>query len=136
MAIRTTDTAVRELISTKSDLAMEPFIATGSNLTDWLTSKDASGELSAATLELIERWLAAHFYEHHHSHWQEKETGDARAVFQGKTGFMLLSSRWGQTACLLDVTGRLAQRSKEAQDGRRRTVGLTWLGTAKDSPDN
>lgn len=133
---RTTEGQVRALIEHATTLSMVPFIDTAKVVVDWLATQDTEGLLSADTLELIERWLAAHFYETRDPQYSSKNTGRSGAQFQGQTGYVLMSSKWGQQACFLDFTGRLAKRSKEAETGQRRKVGAFWLGTDCDRPDS
>lgn len=119
---RTSETEVREIIGSDPALSLAPFIETANALTTWLSSKDTDGELNSDLLVAIEKNLAAHFYESRDPAYQEKKTGDASAVFQGKWGMKLDSSDWGQHAQILDVTGRLAGLNK---GGR---TSFAWLG--------
>lgn len=129
---RTTEPQVRDLIDNSTTISLVPFIETASGLVTWLITKDTDGVLTTELLELIERWLAAHFYETRDPQYSSKNTGRSGASFQGQTAMILMSSKWGQTACLLDVTGVLAQKSKDAETGTKRKARLTWLGTDGD----
>lgn len=124
---RTIDSKVRQIIATNSNISLAPFIATANSLVNWLERKDVDNELDAATLELIEQWLAAHFYAHHDQLYQAKATGRASATFQGKTDMGLKSTQYGQAALNLDTTGLLAQRDLESLRGKRKG-SITWLG--------
>jgi hypothetical protein len=42
---------------------------------------------------------------------------------------VLMGTQYGQTACLLDSTGYLQKRSKEAETGMRRIATCAWLGS-------
>jgi len=134
MAVRTTDTEVKAILLGQYDLSGEPaltaFIATASSLTDYVDTCDTLNELSTATLELIERWLAAHYYAHADQLAQSKSTGDASSSFQGVTGKGLESTQYGQTAINLDITGCLAKKNREMVEGKVK-AGITWLGKAK-----
>lgn len=77
---------------------------------------------SAAQLELIERWLAAHFYAQMDMLYQSRSTGGATASFQGQTGMSLDSTRYGQSAVNLDYSGCLSAI------GKRQFAGGFWLG--------
>lgn len=107
---------------------LSPFIQAASSLTDYVEEKDTDSILSASALEIIERWLAAHFYAHADQLHSQKQTGRASATFQGKTDMCLDSTQYGQTAKILDVTGTLASLDKQAKDGKK-VAGGAWLGT-------
>ena len=123
MAVRVTEPEVAALIETDSTLSLAPFIATATALTDYVSSKDSNGLLTTALLLEIEKYLAAHFYEHRDSQYIEKKTGDASAVFQGEFGMRLDSSKWGQTALMLDVSGTLAALNKNRSKAKGSWVG-------------
>ncbi len=123
MAIRTTSQAVRAAIETDSTIDVEPFIRTANALTNKVSSADSDSTLDAEILFEIETYLAAHFYALRDPQYLEKKTGDASAVFQGRTGMKLDSTLWGQMAIAMDLTGFLAS----VNVGRRK-ASLTWLG--------
>lgn len=130
MTYRTTDSEVREIIDVEEDKDLDRFIATASNLVDWLDAQDTDGDLSSTTLQLIEMWLAAHFYAHYDQLYTQRQTGKSMAIFQGQTGMNLASTQYGQTAMDLDVTNRLRARSV----GKKK-VNFTWLGTDYEDLD-
>ena len=80
--------------------------------------------LSSTTLELVERWLAAHFYLLSDPVAQEKVTGDAEVVFQGETGKGLEATHYGKNAMVIDHSGCLASMSQG------RVASVMWLGKA------
>lgn len=126
---RTTKKQVQELIpDVDTKISMTGFIETASALVDWLVNLDAGDttpQLSSGSLpELIERWLAAHFYSKRDTQYQQSNTGRAAGTVEGQSSMVLMGSRWGQQACLLDVTGRLSQRSKDAELGTRRVASV------------
>ena len=125
---RTTSEKVREIIATDSSISLTPFIETASVLVEWLDGKDTSGDLSDDALEVIERYLAAHFYAHRDQLYESKKVGKSSGKFQGQTGMVLSSTQYGQTAMMLDVTGNLARRSKQVEEGSP-SVGISWLGS-------
>jgi hypothetical protein len=133
MALRTTSAAVQGVLIEHYDSvlipSLAPFIETANSIVNRLVELDTDSILGASTLELIERWLAGHFYAHADQIYQYKQTGNAAATFQGKTGMALTSTQYGQTAILLDSTGELAKLSKETEEGGRRRVDIIWLGT-------
>jgi len=133
MAQRTTATAVEDTLGPHYDgtTNLQTFIDTASNLVDWLVAQDTTSTLSAATLELIERWLGGHFYAHADQMMKSKSTDGASATFQGTTSMVLHSTMYGQNALLLDTTGNLTRRSKEAETGVIRKASARWLGKPK-----
>lgn len=133
MAVRTTSDDVKAILgrnySSRESLDLTPFIVTASNLVDWVDGTCSPGTLTASTLELIERWLAAHFYAHADQLFSSKSTNGASGSFQGQTGMNLNSTQYGQTALSLDTTGCLSRRVKEIEQGGTNVVSLDWLGT-------
>ncbi len=127
---RTSESDVRAIISSDSTLDLSPFIQAASSLTDHVDTCDTAGLLSARQLREIETWLAAWMYESRDQGYQEKETGDAKAIFQGKTNMYFESNSWGQKALMLDITGCLAGLQEQAVNGRKK-VQLLWLGKPK-----
>jgi hypothetical protein len=86
----------------------------------------AKGEpLTNEELELIERWLAAHYYGSTASNdrpVQQQETEKAKGVFQGRTDKGIESTYYGQQALTLDPSGCLASITKRAK------ARLAWAG--------
>ena len=122
---RTSDGNVGKIIDIASGDTLDGEIATATLLVDDIASCDSS--VSAARLEIIERWLAAHYYAVRKGKYESKKTQDASAKFQGKTGMRIDSTFWGQQAISLDPTGCLLRQSK----GKNR-IQLHWLGTEAD----
>lgn len=122
MAWRVTQSEVRDLIDSDSDIDMGPFIQTANVLVDKVTARDSGSLMSASDLLELERYLAAHFYEHRDPQVSREKTGEASATFQGEFGKGLESSKWGRTALMLDETGLLKSLDK---GGRTR---MLWLG--------
>jgi hypothetical protein len=128
---RTTDTAVKAILlrdyDTRNSPSLDSFIETASALVDDLVDC-ATGKgvtFSAGRLELIERYLAAHFYQQSDKGFTSKSTGDASASYQGKTDMYLTSTLYGQTAITLDKTGCL--RSIGTGQVANTARGI-WLG--------
>jgi hypothetical protein len=132
MAYRTSDQLVRGVIETDLTVSVAPFIKTANALVNWLATADAADEalLNADLLREIETYVAAHLYVcNRDKQYTSKSTGGASGSFQGQYTMNLLSTDPGQTACMLDVSGKLAQRSQEAQTGQKRRATLFWMGT-------
>lgn len=104
--------------------SLTPFIDTASAIVDRVStcSTERDYSLSATELELIERWLAAHFYVVSDQPYSSKQTERSRAEFQGQTGMYFEASKYGQTAISLDYSGCLSQISK------RQRATAYWLG--------
>jgi len=129
---RTNDAAVLALLAPNRDYntadapSLQPFIDTASSMVDDLV--DCAAErgitLPSVKLELIERWLAAHFYKVSDRPYASKNTEGAGGAFDGKTGMYLESTIYGQTAMRLDPSGCL-----DAIGGSQRKVAdILWLG--------
>lgn len=130
MAIRTTQSAVEGILVDHYDgvTSLTPFITAANSITNKVAANDSASLLDAADLELIERWLAAHFYAHSDQMPQSKNTGRASASFQGQTGMHLTSTYYGQTAMMLDATGYLTLIQQDALKGKA-VASAVWLGT-------
>lgn len=107
---------------------LTPFIATANSVvTQMVTlglSRIVPASWIAADLELIERWLSAHFYCVMDPLYSSKSTGGASGSFQRgpqQDGFE--STDYGRAACQMDTTGTLRAI------GRRQVAGAKWLGT-------
>ena len=125
---RTTSQAVKSVLLGDYDgeSSLVSFIDTASVVVTRVnTCAVAKGvTLSTAELELIERWLAAHFYACSDQPYSVAETDKARGRFQGQTGMFLTGTKYGQTAMRLDPSGCL-----EAIGNRTRAKAtVNWLG--------
>lgn len=131
MAIRTTEEAVKELLDGyRSGKSFDPFIAPASGLVDGVealsNTLDSDEQLDEERLELIERWLAAHFYCMFDPRAEREKAGSVEAKYETKIDLRLNLSKYGQMAMLLDTTGYL----DSLNDGKKkRVLGVEWLGT-------
>jgi hypothetical protein len=125
---RTNAAAVQALLGNDYDAdaapSLTPRIETATVIVDRVatcaTAKAIT--LTAAELELIERWLSAHFYAMTDQTYSSKSTGGASASFHGQTGLALDATKYGQTAKLLDYSGCLTAI------GGRQVASGAWLG--------
>jgi len=86
------------------------------------TRKGASLDTDEA--EMLERWLAAHFYVQRDQALSSKSNGvGSSGSFQGQTGMHLENSKYGQAAMAIDFTGCLRAVAT------RKTARLIWGGT-------
>lgn len=110
---------------------LTPFIQAASAIVDRAVTAAASKfgfiggiTLSALEQELIERWLAAHFYCMYDPLYQSKSTQGASGTFQRKSGEGFETTEYGRTACQLDYSGSLRAI------GLRQFAGMSWAGQA------
>jgi hypothetical protein len=106
---------------------LTPCIAAASAMVDAVTACAASRGFFLSPAqdqlgELIERWLAAHFYQAQDKGYKSKGTSKASASFQAQGGSGLEETEYGKRALLLDVSGCL-----EAYDKRKVAV-MFWGG--------
>lgn len=125
MAIRTTSVAVEGIIEVDANIPLTPFIETASSLVDDVAAADSPP--NSTRLELIERYLSAHFYTLRDPRPTSEKAGPVASSYQSKVDLGLNTSHYGQMAISLDPTGTL----KRASSGRK--IGATcWLGTEAD----
>lgn len=106
------------LDTTLSASEVEPFLTAAQRL----VADHLEGEgVADATLTEIERYLSAHF-----ATLRDREAAPAReslddysVTYQGETGMHLEATHHGQTALLLDPTGKLQALTE-------RTQGASW----------
>ena len=128
---RTTSTLVGGIIELDVDIDPGPFIDTANELvTEVCVDSGPDPAYSDTRLELIERWLAAHFYAIYVKQVASESVRGVQEVFQYKVGLNLASTMYGQQAMTIDTAGGLARLSKQIENGtRRRTARVTWEGT-------
>jgi len=120
--------AIIEVDSEISDLT--PFINTAHELVLELCSDSG---YSQNRLDMIECWLAAHFYAIRDPRAQSESAG-VSASYQGQTGMYLSSTSYGQQAIMLDTSGSLAALNMRSAKGKI-TLGVTYLGTEPDTTE-
>lgn len=86
-------------------------------------------------LELIERYLAAHFYTVSNPLAKSEKAGDVGVTYEGVTEMGFNSSKYGQTAMRLDTKGLLAALEDSQRKGKRRKVGISSLATLSISQE-
>jgi len=119
---RTTSDAVEAIIDVQTGEDLTPFITIANELVTELLA----GEHDATRLELIERWLSAHFYTVKDPRAEYEKAGEVAQRLQSKVDIGLRTSHYGQTAIILDTSGLLSSYS----DGKVKVIGgATWLGT-------
>lgn len=133
---RTTKTLVANIIeldpeAVPNDAAMEGFILAANELvTECCAGANGpSSSYSDARLELIERWLAAHFYTTRDPRLASEGAGGISVSYQSTVGFGFDASHYGQMAVRLDTNGGLARLNEDMKKGKPRQA-VHWLGTA------
>lgn len=134
MPIRTDATAVAGICEVDASIDLTPFIETASALVDDPVAT-GSPSYTDAKLELIERWLAAHFYRIRDMAVQQEYAKGVGQMFQFKVDLNLHVTMYGQQAMLLDTDGNLAKLNKRAKDGISKGTVL-WLGTGNECGDD
>lgn len=130
---RTTQTLVGTICDIEEDADLEGFILSANELVTEVCAgvlkDDGTAYYTDVRLELIERWLSAHFYKHLSKESSFESAGRVQVSYQYKVGLALLNTMYGQQALALDTNGGLAALSKQIQNGGLVTAGIHWLGT-------
>lgn len=109
-------------------ISLTPFIETASALVDEIATES---EHDATRLELIERYLSAHFYTLRDPRPVQEAAGDVQVTYQSKVDLNLYTSHYGQHAMLLDTSGLLRKLSS----GKKKTISVTWVGVEEHRGD-
>ena len=132
---RTTDDQVEAIIDIDSGINLTPFIEVANALVTEVCSlaTDSAGALvyGATRLELIERWLAAHFYHIRDPKASREEVDEVSATYRSIVEIGLNNTHYGQMAMIIDTNGGLARLNKSTEGGKSNTVSLSWLGKTK-----
>jgi hypothetical protein len=142
---RTTGVAVAGIIETDPTLVftdfsgLNPFIDVANELvteccTPWNGTTGnkqmrPSQAYTPARLELIERWLTAHFYCTLDPRVQMEAAGSVRQSFQKFVGTGFEGSQYGQNAMRIDTLGGLAAKNNKPQFMRDLPIGIFSLGS-------
>ena len=127
---RTTAVAVEGIIEVDVSISLTPFIEIANSL---VTELCLLSNYSVARLELIERWLSAHFYAIRDPRVSSERAGGVGANYQYQLGKGLQVTTYGQQVMILDTDGSLASLNKSAEEGTGKAiVGISWLGTEED----
>lgn len=123
---RTTFENLQTIVTVKSSITTdgEPFITMANEL---VTEKCADSSYSDTRLELIERYLAAHFYCVTDMRLASVNV-DVSVSFQHKIDLYLNQTAYGQHAMLIDTDGNLAALNEAMMKGGKVSASLTWVG--------
>lgn len=124
---RTTSNAVSGIIEVDANISLDPFIEVANDLVSSCCG-DVTG-YDATKLELIERWLSAHFYTVRDMRAEQERAGIVSEKKQSKVDLGFDSSHYGQMAMRIDTNGGLAQLNEQIKNGSATTYGVGWLGT-------
>lgn len=127
---RTTEAAVAKIIETESGIDIAPFIDVANSM---VTNTITDSSVTADTLEKCERYLTAWLYAIRERRRIREKVDVLSQDFQHAEDLYLACNEYGQTAMLLDTSGALAALNQQMQSGKRRSIGMSWLGTA--NPD-
>lgn len=129
MAIRTTNAQVAAIIELEVTVSTEPFIEVANSLvTELCTDSDYTDE----KLELIERWLSAHFYAIREGRATLEKAGKVSATIQSKVDLGFDVTHYGQMAMRIDTAGNLAKLNEQTKKGGVPVVGMTWVGRTEE----
>ena len=90
-------------------------------------------DYTTADLELIERWLSAHFYTVRDMRAESEKAGPVAAKYQSKVGLGFDTSHFGQMAMRLDIYGGLGALNEQIKNGKGQSFAVGWLGTDPDA---
>lgn len=128
-APRTTAELVGKIVDVDEGVDVTPFIRAATMLTT--RACGASGytdDGEDSEMEVIERWLAAHFYQISNNPLAFARAGSVAASFQYKVNYDLRNTEYGQQAMMLDTAGNLAALNNANQTRKKVTIGGDWLG--------
>ena len=110
------------------DADMDAFIDVANELvTEMCTGTNGpSTAYTVARLELIERWLSAHFYAIRDPRVKSEKAGPVGVNYQEKVDLNLKLTHYGQQAMMLDTNGGL----RSLDQNKAYQVQVLWLGTS------
>jgi len=130
---RTTEESVQGIIEHDATISLTPFIEVANALVTELCTDDSYDD---TRLELIERWLSAHFYAIRDPRAESEKAGSVSVKYQSKVELGFDVTHYGQMAMRLDTAGGLAALNVQAKKGGKKTVSATWGGkTTADMTD-
>jgi hypothetical protein len=129
---RTTPALVMGIIDTQTGVDLTPFIAIANELTtDVCGCSGYTDGYVGSRMELIERWLSAHFYTVFDNQLVAAKAGTVSVVYQQKIDYGLRTSMYGQQAMILDTKANLAKVENSALVKRKIKVSVGWAGNRR-----
>ena len=128
---RTTAAAVKLIIETDDTISTDlaPFIEVADSI---VTDVCTDSSYSDAKLELISRWLSAHFYAIRDPRAKSEKAGPVSVTYKSKVDLGFDVTHYGQMAMRIDSAGNLGAVNERIKKGKSNVVGATWLGTDYD----
>lgn len=127
---RTTAIAVGKLIEVDVGDDLTPFIDSAAVVVDEIAALPNASSLIEQ--ELVERWLAAHFYGVFQQRPASEKAGPVAESKQFWVGYGFQTTMHGSQAMLLDSTGHLVELNSKAKadvkDLRKRKGAVHFLG--------
>jgi hypothetical protein len=125
---RTTVALVSGIIEVEAGITVTPFIEAANALVTELCAPVT--DYDATRLELIERWLAAHFYAIRDPRRSSESVGPVKEAYQYKVKVGLQVTTYGQQVMLLDTEGALARLNRSSDEGTQGgTASVVWAGS-------
>lgn len=126
---RTTSQLVSGIIAVEGGDDLTPFIDTANMLVTELCTGSGYGN---PILEMIERWLSAHFYDIFSPRTSQEgiNPGPTESFERVQVDIGLNNTKYGQQAMRLDYKGNLAGMENLMKKIVRRKVSANWLGEA------
>jgi hypothetical protein len=112
---------------------LTPFIEVANSIVTAVCVNTESN-YSDSQLELIERWLSAHFYSIMRNQQKFRSAGKVQEALDSKVDLLLDQTRYGQTAKLVDYIGNLAALDNTLKDVKTKLpagtydIMVSWLG--------
>jgi hypothetical protein len=128
MAVRTTDAAVALIIEQDVSISLTSFIEVANAL---VTELCTDSGYDATRLELIERWLSAHFYAIRDPRTVSEKADVVAQSFRSKVDLGFNVTHYGQMAMRIDTDGNLAALDKRTLEGQRKSLGVSWVGLSE-----
>ena len=132
---RTTVDQVEAIVDIDSGISLAPFIEIANAIVTekCATATDADGNLvhDATRLELIERWLSAHFYHIRDNRPNIDKADVVSRAYRSKVDLGFNVTHYGQQAMLIDTSGALSRLNQQSQSGKGNTVSFSWLGKTR-----
>lgn len=136
---RTTPAKVKKIVAVDEaalgldvTLDLTPFIDAANELVTEVcasaTNEDGSDYYTSTRLEMIETWLAAHFYCILAPQAKFEGVGPVQESFDSKVDLGLDVTKYGQQAKRLDTFGGLAALDAEMKKGGKIRMRARWLG--------
>lgn len=138
-SLRTTPGLVAGIVQVQAGFDVTPFIYAANNLTTNACTYPLLGTnpndfppytdgFVDSQMELIERWLSAHFYSIYSNQLTNAKAGTVQVGFQYKIDLGLKVTMYGQMAMMLDVYGNLAAISNTQNIKRKIKVSILAMG--------